>query len=801
LKTLRKGKYGHFSEDGYEYIITRPDTPAPWANYSSNGKYHAIISNTGGGISYYITPRANRLIRWRYNSLPIDRPGRYIYLRDNSDGKYWSLTWQPVLKKLNSYQCRHGLGYTVISSTYRDIYGEVLYFVPLKDDLEVWRVTLENKGKATKKISLFPFVELCLGDALGDLIGQANNQHFNRVAFNEEDNAIYATKIIGFSDDPVKNEDCWGKYVFFSSSLKAVGFDGRRDKFVGERLYRSEANPIVVEKGMCTNSELTSGDGVAVLQHNITLKPKEKIEFCVLMGLVDRVNYRANAKLLLKKYKDIKKVDKEFLNLKAYYKNLLDCVWVETPDSDMNLMLNIWNKYQTKVCFIGVRDAGYYHGGLAYGVGLRDLAQDLFGPLTFEPELVKEPIKELTMNQFSDGSTYHHFYRIVGGGLKNNFMDDPLWIPMDIIWYLKETGDVAFLDEVTPYADKGKATIFEHLIASIDYILANLTPRGLPKIMGGDWNDDLDNVGPEGKGESMMVAAFLCYVLRETIGLLKFIGRTEKVKEYQKAYEKMAKVLNEKCWDGKWYIRATKDNGEPIGSHKNKEGKLYLESNTWAVISGVAKGKRAIQTMDSIKKYSDTPKGPKLCTPAYTEIDYYIGGATKEGPGKKENASIFNHPVAWVICAETILGRGDMAYHYYKQSLPTSVCDDQDVYKLEPYVYAEYITGPDHIDFGEAGHSFLTGTAPWMYRDGIDFILGVQPEFNGLRIDPCIPKKWDGYKIKRKFRGATYDITVKNPNHHSKGVAKVKIDGKEHKGNLLPVFKKGEVHKIEVTIK
>jgi cellobiose phosphorylase len=793
------GKYGYFSEDGYEYIITRPDTPAPWANYASNGKYHAIISNTGGGISYYISPRAHRITRWRYNSLPIDRPGRYIYIRDNSDGEYWSLTWQPVLKKLDSYQCRHGLGYTVISSTYRDIHGEVLYFVPLNDDLEIWRITLENKGKATKNISVFPFVELCLGDALADLIGHPNSQHFSRVNFDKEDNAIYATRLIGMSDDPVKNEGCWGKYVFFSSSLKAVGFDGIRDKFIGSP-YRSESNPIVVEKGKCTNSELTSGDAVAVLQHDITLKPKEKIEFCVLMGVVDRVNYKANAKPILKKYKDLKNVDKEFLNLKSYYKNLLDHVWVETPDPDMNLMLNIWNKYQAKVCFIGSRDAGYYHGGLAYGVGFRDLAQDILGPLTYEPELAKEAIKELTMNQFSDGRTYHHFYRIVGGGWDAHFMDDPLWLPFAVIWYLKETADFAFLDEVTPYADKGKATIFEHYIAAINHILTNLTPRGLPKIIGGDWNDDLDNVGLKGKGESMMVAAFLCYILRETIGLLKFINRTEKVKEYQEAYDKVARAMNELCWDGEWYIRATKDNGEVIGSHKNKEGKLYLESNIWAVISGVAQGERAIKCMDSIKKYADTPKGPKLCTPAYTKVDYYIGGATKEAPGKKENASIFNHPVTWVIYAETVLGRGDMAYHYYKQSLPTSLCDDQDVYKTEPYVYSEYITGPDHPDFGQAGHSWLTGTAPWMYRVAIDFILGVQPEFDGLRVDPCIPTKWDSYKIRRKFRGATYNITVKNPNHHSKGVAKVIIDGKEHKGNLLPVFKKGEVHEVEVIL-
>lgn len=780
------GKYGHFSEDGYEYIITRPDTPAPWANYASNGKYHAIISNTGGGISYYITPRDNRLIRWRYNSLPIDRPGRYLYLRDNSDGEYWSLTWQPVLKDLDSYECRHGLGYTSISSAYRGIHGEVRYFVPLEDDLEVWRVTLENKEDVAKEISLFTFGELCLGNALDDLVEHPNSQHFIQVGFNEEDNAIYATNRY------------WDKYVFFSSGLKADGFDGGRDKFIGR--YRSEANPIVVEKGQCTNSGLASGNGVAVLQHDITLKPNEKIEFAILMGLVDREDYRTNAEPLLRKYKDIKKVDEEFRDLKSYYQNRLDSPWVETPDPDMNRMLNIWNKHQTEVCLIGSRDASYYHGGLVYGVGMRDTAQDLLGPLISEPERAKKQIKELTRNQFADGSTYHLYYRIAEGGKKTGHSDDPLWIPMDIIWYLRETGDFDFLDEVTPYADEGEATILEHLTAAIDYVLEDLTSRDLPKIRGGDWNDDLTAVGPEGEGESIMVAEFLCWILKDTISMLNFIDRTEKVEEYKKAYERITRVLNEECWDGEWYIRATKDNGEPIGSQRNEEGEIYLNPQSWAVISDVAEGKRASQCMDSVKENLDTPKGPKLMAPAYTEIDDTIGAATREVPGKKENASIFNHPIAWTIYAETILGRGDRAYNYFKQSLPTSVCDDQDVYKLEPYVYAEYITGPDHSDFGEAGHSWLTGTASWMYRVGIDFILGVIPEFDGLRIDPCIPKDWDSYKVKREFRGATYNITVKNPNNHSKGVDKVRIDGKEHESNLLPVFDDDEEHEVEVVL-
>lgn len=794
-------KYGHFSEDGLEFVITRPDTPAPWVNYISNGRYTGIISNTAGGYSFYISPRDNRITRWRYNSLPIDRPGRYIYLRDREDGEYWSPTWQPTLTRLDFYECRHGMGYTKIKARYKNIQSEIVYFVPLDDDLEVWRVTLTNKGSKIKNFDIFSFVELCLGHSLVDLINQPNDQHFSMVRFDEEDNTIYATKRywVLYSGPTVRQANqAWNKYVFFASSLKVIGFDGCKEKFIGK--YRSEANPEVVEKGKCLNTEITSGDAVAVLQNQITLKPKQETTFTIILGVADSESYKKVASTLIKKYTKIGNVDAEFLRLKNYWRNFLCSTVVHTPDPNFNLMINVWNKRQTWVTFHMARNAGYYHGGLLFGAGYRDSCQDLLGPLISNAKITLERIEELAAHQFSDGSTLHCFYRVAGGGEKTGHSDTPLWLPLSIIAYLKETGNFGFLERKLKYEDKGEGPILEHLLKAINYVLSNLTPRNLPRFGPGDWNDTLDYVGREGKGESVWVAEFLCFILKETIELLTYIGKDDLALKYQKEYDRVAKAVNEICWDGAWYIRGTKDRGGVIGSSQNEEGKIFLNAQSWAVISGVARGERAIKCMDSARRYLSTPKGPKILHPPYTQADPTVGLATRCVPGKKENGAIFNHAASWTVLAECLLGRGDQAFEYYEKIMPMHLASDPDLFKLEPYVYCEYTTSPDHPTYGEASHSWLTGTAVWMLRVGLDYILGVRPNFNGLLIDPCIPKDWEKYMVKRTFRGAVYEISVENPEHASKGVKRVKIDGKEYPSNILPIFPAGETHRIIVTM-
>jgi len=788
-------KYGHFSEDGREFIITRPDTPAPWVNYISNARYTGLVTNAGGGYSFYICPKDSRITRHRYNCLPWDRPGRYVYLRDEG-GAYWSLTWQPVAERLDFYECRHGMGYTQIETEHRGIRSRILYFVPQEDDLEIWRVTLQNRSNSPRRLDVFSYVELCLGHALVDLINQPNDQHFNVVKFHREHELIYATKNywVTYSGATVKQPNqAWNKYVFFASSLPVLGFDGKKDAFIGS--WRSESNPIAVEEGKCRNSEITAGDTCAALQNQIQIGPGGTVEFAILLGIVDRERYAQLAPPLADKYRDLANVDAALENVRRYWDAYLSVAQVQTPDPNMDLMLNTWAKRQAWVTFHMHRTAGYYHGGLLFGTGIRDQCQDLMGPLMAESQVVADRICEVLSHQFADGSTLHNYFRLTGQGEKTGHSDTPLWLPLAVMAYLKETGDFGFLRKVVPYQDEGKGTVLEHITRAIDYPLSNLSPRHLPKFGPGDWNDTLDYVGREGIGESVWVGEFLCYILREAADLLRRLNVTQKADYYRSEHVKIADALNALCWDGEWYIRGTRDDGHVIGSHTNHEGQIFMNAQSWSVISGIAPEDRARAAMNSAYHMLNTPRGPKILAPAYTKVDPGIGLATRCVPGKKENGAIFNHVAAWAILAECLLGNGDRAYEYYRKTVPVNQASDPDIYRMEPYVYSEYVTSPDHPTFGEASHSWLTGSGVWMLRDGLDYILGVRPTYDGLFLDPCIPGTWDGFGIARKFRGAAYETEVENPNHVQHGVARIEVDGKPIKGRVLPVFNRG-VHKV-----
>jgi len=807
-------KYGHFSDDGTEFVITRPDTPAPWVNYISNKRLTGLVTNTGGGYTFYMCPRDSRITRWRYNGLPWDRPGRYVYVRDEH-GDYWSLSWQPVAKSPDFYECRHGLGYTTIEYEYRGLRSKILYFVPMEDDLEVWHISLENRTNRQFRGDLFAYVELCLGHALVDLINQPNDQHFNIVSFDQANEIIYATKNywVTYQGATVKQPNqAWNKYVFYASSLPVIGYDGKKDAFIGP--WRSESNPIAVEEGRCRDTEITAGDACAALQSKIVLDPGETKAFVMLMGVVDRDGYSAKAQQIVQKYRSPENVDKALRSMHNYWEEYLSAAQVKTPDPEMNLMLNIWAKRQAWVTFHMHRTAGYYHGGLLFGTGIRDQSQDLMGPLLAEPHEVRERICEMLSHQFADGSTLHNYFPLTGQGEKTGHSDTPLWLPLAVTSYLKETADFSFLRRTVSFHDGGEASVLEHIMRAVDYTISNLTHRHLPKFGPGDWNDTLDYVGRGGTGESMWVAEFLCFILREMAELLDRLCAeckkpdygdwnesrlAEKACEYREEYDRIAEALNTLCWDGEWYIRGTRDDGRPIGSHTNDEGRIFLESTTWAVISGIAPTDRARITMDSVYKHLNTPRGPQILSPAYRRVDPGIGLATRCVPGKKENGAIFNHPVAWAILAECILGNGSRAYEYYRKTIPINQARDPDIYRMEPYVYSEYVTSPEHPTFGEASHSWLTGSAVWMYRDGLDWILGVRPTYDGLVIDPCVPSEWDAFSVTRKFRGATYQIEVENPNHVERGIGSLEIDGKKVEGNILPVFSDG-LHKVRVVM-
>lgn len=782
-------KYGRFSEDNFEFIITRPDTPAPWVNYTSNGRYTRLISHVGGGYSYWKTPRLHRITRHRYNCLPVDRPGHYLYVRDRKSGDYWTPSWQPCMRELEHYECRHGLNYTVITGRRDGVEVSVRTFVPEDDDCELWRVSVRNTTRAKKSLDLFAYVELCMGNALNDLVNQPNDQHFNEVFLDKKSSILYATKRYWntFGSATVEQSNvAYDRYIVFATSLPLVAFDGSKAEFIGR--WRSEQNPIAVERGKLGNTEITAGDAVGALQMRLELGPGTSREFVVMLGVVEkRAGYKRDAERLAKKYLDVRRADEAFERMVAHWRDYVSCVQVETPDPDLNRMINVWNQWQTACTFRFSRDAGYYHGGLLFGRGFRDSCQDTFGPLMTRPEWVRQRLTEMSSFQFRDGSVVHCYYPVSGGYTRTGHSDTPLWLPLAVAMYIKETGDFDFLKVKTPYIDGGEATMLEHIYGCLDYTLKNLTERNLPKFGPGDWNDTLDYMGRKGKGESVWNAQCLCYVLKETIELAQRIGDKAAVRRYEAAYKKVADAINKYCWDGEWYIVGTNDLREVVGSKKNRECKIYLNTQTWAVMSGVAPKERALKAMAAAKKYLDTPKGPKLLHPPFRTINPNIGLATRCVPGKKENGAVFNHPVSWAVLAEALLGHGDQAYEYYRKALPMNPVVHIDRYEMEPYVYSEYVTSPDHPTFGQASHSWLTGSSTWMLRDVTDYILGVRPTYEGLTIDPCVPRKWKEFRIRRRFRGKIFEIHVKNPKGVEKGVASITVDGNRISGNLIPV--------------
>ncbi|MFQ3549319.1 MAG: glycosyl transferase family 36 [Armatimonadota bacterium] len=804
-------KYGYFTDDGKEFVITRPDTPAPWVNYISNGKYTGLVTNSGGGFSYWLDPRNSRITRLRYNGMPWDRPGRYVYLKDE-DNSYWSLSWQPTAHKLDFYECRVGLGYQIIKSSYKDIESEITYFVPQDEPLEIWLVRIKNNRNKNAKFNVYSYSELCLGHALIDLINQPNDQHFNIANFSEEDNAVYATKNywVTYSGATVKQPNkAWDRYVFFTSDLKVDSWDCLKDAFIGN--WRSEQNPIGIENKSLSNTNITAGDACSALQSEIELEVGEEKEFVVLMGCVEAKNYKSQSQNLISKYRDPQKSKLALLAVKKYWDEYLSTIKVNTPDNEMNKMLNVWGMRQSWVTFNANRNAGYYHGGLLFGVGVRDQCQDMMGPLLSEPKLVKERYLEVVSHQFEKGNTLHNYFKLTGQGEVTGHSDTPLWLPFALFNYIKETGDLTILSEEVPFQDsENTANLLEHNIRAVDYVISQLTENYLPLFGPGDWNDTLDYVGREGKGISVWVAHFLCYILKEFCTLLKFIdGKTSviakeklssKIDEYKDTYKKVADAVNNICWDGKWYIRGIKDNGGLLGSSSNEEGKIFMNAQSWAVISGVANDERAKTAMDSADELLTTSRGPKILSPSYTKVDETIGLATRCVAGKKENGAIFNHVASWAILANTLIGEGNRAYDYYKKTMPINQAFDPDIYKMEPYVYSEYVTSDDHPTFGQASHSWLTGSGVWMFRDGIDYILGVRPTYDGLMIAPCIPDFWKEYNISRKFRGAIYNITVKNPDSKQFGVKSIFVDGKKIEGNILPIYEKGKMVDVEVTM-
>lgn len=780
-------EYGYFDEKNKEYVIKRPDTPTPWINYLGLDEYCAMVSNTAGGYSFFKDPRDRRILRYRYNNLPCDRPGRYIYLRDNSTKEYWSATWQPTKKDLKAYEyeCRHGLGYTQIKSRYQDIETQATYFVPPKENLEVWILRVKNSANSARELSLFTYIEFCLWQALMDMQDFQYSLNISRAEC-LKDTIYHLTNY--YPNAGRKN------FAYFSASKSISGFDTDREAFIGN--YRDESNPVVIENGESLNSLNRGGNPIGSHHIKLNLTPQQEEYIVFVLGVEES---KARAGRNINKYKDTGYALKKLQEIKEAWQEHLANLEVETPDKEFNTMVNVWNQYQCRMTFNWARSASFYESGIGRGIGFRDSNQDCLGVLHAIAPSVKQRIIDLAKNQFKRGDSYHQYFPLTKAGDKTGYSDDHLWLIVSTTSYIKETGDFSFLRAKVPFADGGVATLYEHLMRAVDYSFKHRGKHGIPLLGYADWNDCLNNLGK--KAESIWVAQFLCYVTKELALLAKFVKKGKDALRLNKLYEKMSSTINRRAWDGSWYIRVFDEYGRPVGSKKCKEGgKIYLNTQSWGVLSEISDTTRGLKCMDAVREKLVTEHGIKLMGPAYKRFYPYVGAIGTFSPGLKENGGIFSHANPWAVIAETKLRRGDLAFSYYKRICPAARNSLSDIQKTEPYIYSQFIAGDESPHFGLSRNSWLTGSASWNLVAAHSYILGIRADYKGLIIDPCIPAEWPSFKAKRVFRGSSYDIEFSNPKHKSFGIESIEVDGKKITGNILPVFTDRKSHSVKAVM-
>ncbi len=799
-------KFGFFDDRNREYVITHPKTPWPWINYLGNDDFFSLISNTGGGYSFYKDPRFRRITRFRYNNVPIDDNGKYFYINDN--GTIWSPGWKPVKTELDRYECRHGLGYTQITGIKNSLSAEITYFVPLGDSAEIHRVKLKNQGTEKKKFRLFSFVEWNLWNALDDMTNFQRNYNIGEVEM--ENSTIY---------HKTEYRERRNHYAFYSANRKMDGFDTDRESFAG--LYNSYSDPDVVRQGKPKNSMAHGWSPIASHYFEMELNAGEETELIFVLGYIEnneeekweskKVINKTKAKALIQKFSVSDTVEAELQKLKNYWTGLLSNYQVKSHDERLDRMVNIWNQYQNMVTFNMSRSASYFESGIGRGMGFRDSNQDLIGFVHLIPEKARERILDLAATQLEDGGAWHQYQPLTKKGnadIGGNFNDDPLWLILSTTQYIKETGDFSILDEMVPYNnDKTNAQpLLDHLNRSFLHTVNNLGPHGLPLIGRADWNDCLNlncfSTNPDesfqttenqsgGVAESVMIAGMFVLYGNDYADLLNSLGKTGEAGAVLAEVEKMNDAIASYGWDGEWFLRAYDFFGKKIGSNECEEGKIFIESNGFCTMAAIGKEKGwPQQALDSVKKHLDCEYGIVLNNPAYTGYDLSKGEITSYPEGYKENAGIFCHNNPWIMIGETTAGNGDRAFEYYSKICPSYLEEISDLHRTEPYVYAQMIAGKDAWKPGEAKNSWLTGTAAWNFFAISQHILGIQPDYNGLIVNPCIPKSWNGFSVQRKFRGTEYRIDVSNPNHVSKGVKELWVDGERMENNNIPVQEK-----------
>lgn len=813
-------KFGFFNDANKEYVITDPKTPYPWINYLGTESFFSLISNTAGGYHFYKDARLRRLTRYRYNNVPVDLGGRYFYINDGET--IWSPGWAPVKTELDSYSCRHGMGYTVIKGEKNGIEAEATFFVPQNFNGEVQKLVLKNTGKKSKSFKLFSFIEWCLWDA------QDDSTNFQR-NFNTGEVEIEGSTIFHRTEYKERRNH----FAFYTVNTAIDGFDTDRESFMG--LYNGFENPQAVAAGKAGNSVADGWSPIASHCINVTLDAGETKELVFLLGYVendfekkfnaDGSMNKSKAYKMIESMDSAEKADKALSELKEYWNTLLSQYTVRTPDKRVDRMVNIWNQYQCMVTFNMSRSASYFESGIGRGMGFRDSNQDLLGFVHQIPERARERILDLAATQLEDGGCYHQYQPLTKKGnneIGGNFSDDPLWMILSTAQYIKETGDYSILDEKVPYDnDETKAqTMMHHLKQSFWHVAENIGPHGLPLTMRADWNDCLnlscfsDAPGESFQtytspkygddkfshvAESVFVAALFAFTGPEYAALCRYKNLFDEAKAAESAIAEMNKNIMKHGYDGEWFLRAYDDYGNKVGSKECDEGKIFIEPQGFAVMAGLgADSGKDIRALNSVDKFLNTKYGLVLNNPAFTKYYIEYGEISTYPAGYKENAGIFCHNNAWIICAEAVIGRGDKAFEYYSKIAPAFLEDISDLHRTEPYVYAQMIAGKDAKRHGEAKNSWLTGTAAWNFVAISQYILGIIPDYEGLKIDPCIPEEWEGFSVTRKFRGNEYNISIKNPQGVSKGVVKVTVDGVRINGNILPVFENGTSHEVEV---
>ncbi len=807
-------QYGFFDDDNREYVITNPQTPFPWINYLGNEDFFGLVSNTAGGYAFYKDAKFRRLTRYRYNNVPMDNGGRYYYIKD--DDTIWNPGWKPTKTPLDSYECRHGMSYTKITGVKNGLKAESTFFIPLKTWAEVHKIKLTNESDKEKSIKLFSFLEWCLWNAEDDQNNLQRNLSTGEV---EIDGSTLYHK--------TEYKERRNHYAFFHVNTPIQGFDTDRESFVG--LYNELSEPQAVLNGEPTNSEAHGWSPIASHYIEVNLKPGESKDLIFVLGYIENpeeekweskgVINKAKANEVIEKFNTVEKVDEALTDLAQYWDKLLSVINIKSDQPELNRMVNIWNQYQCMVTFNMSRSASFFEVGIGRGMGFRDSNQDLIGFVHQIPERARERIIDIASTQFPDGGCYHQYQPLTKRGnhaLGGGFNDDPMWLILGTVSYIKESGDFSILDEMVPFDnDESLAkTMFEHLSISFNHVVNNLGPNGLPLIGRADWNDCLnlncfskdpnesfqttENNTKGSKAESVMIAGLFVVYGTDYVELCKELGKTDEAARAQAEVNKMIQAVKDFGWDGEWFLRAYDFYGNKVGSDENEEGKIFIESQGWCTMAAIGKEEGLCEkALDSVKERLDCEYGIVLNNPAFTKYYIEYGEISTYPKGYKENAGIFCHNNPWIMIGETVIGRGNRAWEYYKKICPAYLENISDLHRTEPYVYAQMVAGKDAYKPGEAKNSWLTGTASWNFYAITQYILGVRPDYNGLIVDPCIPDDFGDFTFTRKFRGATYEILVKT-GACNKGVKQLTVNGKAINGNVIPVLNADSVHKVVV---